>query len=202
MRLNVSRTGGSDYGGQRAVDFALAVVAAFEQAPIDSEIRRQPRHTKRLEPEHVPRGTTLGHLAHRIIDHWFAPRAKGWHWFKRGSFTFAGGMTFFVFWSAYIVGATEGLKSPDIESVSWSFLGISVVGSLWFAGLTAWKDLSYGPARLFLSGFLLPYLVWTLVAIMYGRQFPEDLTIAPDSANSPPREEVQSPAVQFPDAPP
>ena len=38
-----------------------------------------------------------------------------------------------------------------------------VAFSAWFAWLVCWKDLKYGPVRLYLSGFFLPYFVWLLI---------------------------------------
>ena len=160
---------------QRFAECCLKIVAALEQRLENQDIYQRKDRTGTLYSNSAIRFTTLGGLIHRIVDHWFAPRAKTWSWWKRCLFTFSGGITFFVFWSAYIVGATEGFASSDIELVSLTFLGVSAIGSCWFASLTAWKDLSYGPVRLFLSGFMLPYFVWTLIAIMYERPFP-DLT--------------------------
>ena len=157
---------------RQLLEAALMVLAVYEQALVGWKLICRIGRTDPLEPNRTPKNTTFGGLAHRIVEHWFTPRTKGWRW-KRIFFTLSGCITFFLFWTGYIVGATGGFGSPDIEFLSLSFLTISITGALWFTGLSAWKDLNYGPVRLFLSGFLLPYFVWTLVAIMYARPFPE-----------------------------
>ena len=110
------------------------------------------------------------------------PRAAGWKGPRRFLFTLAGSITFFLFWTAYVIGSTKGFYSLEFNLVTATFLGLSFVGPLWFAGITAWKVQSYGPVRLFLSGFLLPYLLWTLVAIMFARPVP-DLVSTRESAS-------------------
>ena len=162
---------------------ALEVLSAYEQALDGWKVIRRIGRTDPLEPNRIPKNSTLGELAHRVTDHWFAPRTKKWLW-RRIFFTFSGCITFFLFWTGYIVGATGGFDSPNVEFLSWSFLIISLIGAFWFTGLSAWENLGYGPIRLFLSGFLLPYFVWTLVAVMYTRPFPDlrtSLAPAPDT---------------------
>lgn len=110
----------------------------------------------------------------RVLDHWFGPTACEWHWSRRFAFTLAGSITFFLAWSVHIYGVTGVASVPDLRIAATLFLVVSTaVGATWFAGLTAWKDLSYGPVRLYLSGFLLPYLVWSLIVIMFNRELPE-----------------------------
>ena len=155
------------------VDSALRIIAAREQGPAPPDFRPRVEVPESFAPNPAPGCAGIFDLAHRFVDHWFAPRARGWTWRKRFLFTLAGSITFFLFWTGYVVGSTAGLHSFEFNLVTVTFLGLSVVGSPWFAGITAWKDQSYGPVRLFLSGFLLPYLVWTLVAIMYDRPVPD-----------------------------
>lgn len=154
-------------------DVALRIIAAYEQGPADPDLVRRVEFHESFAPSHAPKYTTISDLAHRIVDHWFAPRAKGWTWRRRFSFTFAGSITFFLFWTIYVVGYTQGFDSLEFNLLTAIFLVLSIVGAPWFAGITAWKDSSYGPVRLFLSGFLLPYFVWTLVAIMNARPIPD-----------------------------
>ena len=162
----------SNKSDRRLLETALMVLAAYEQAFGGWKTIQRIGRTDPLEPSRIQKKATLGEVAHRVVEHWFAPRTRGWLW-RRIFFTLSGCITFFLFWAGYIVGATGGFDSPDIEFLSWIFLIISLIGALWFTGLSAWKDLSYGPIRLFLSGFLLPYFVWTLIAIMYARPFPD-----------------------------
>ena len=109
----------------------------------------------------------------RILDHWFAPTANEWHWALRFAFTLAGSTTFFFAWFVYI-GPLAFRATPDRVTDFYIFLAaIAVPGALWFAGITAWKNLSYGPVRLYLGGFLLLYFVWTLISLMLARTRPE-----------------------------
>lgn len=154
-------------------DAALRIIAAYEQGPADPDLVRRVEFHDSLAPSHAPRYTTVSDLAHRVVAHWFGPMVKIWAWYKRFCFTLVGSITFFLFWTAYVAGSGAFDSPEEFNLVTVIFLGISIVGPLWFAGITAWKNLSYGPVRLFLSGFLLPYFVWTLVAIMYARPIPD-----------------------------
>ena len=112
-------------------------------------------------------------ILHRLLDHWFGPTAHGWRWYKRSAFTLAGSATFFLMWSVHIVGSTGVASVPELRATAFLFfIVVGVLGSIWFAGITAWKDLSYGPVRLYLSGFLLPYLVWSPIVFMLNRELP------------------------------
>lgn len=154
-------------------DAALRIIAAYEQGPADPDLVRRVEFHDSLAPSHAPRYTTVSDLAHRVVAHWFGPMVKIWAWYKRFCFTLVGSITFFLFWTAYVAGSGVFDSPEEFNLVTVIFLVISIVGPLWFAGITAWKNLSYGPVRLFLSGFLLPYFVWTLVAIMYARPIPD-----------------------------
>ena len=117
----------------------------------------------------TPKPSSLAAVFLRIIDHWFGPTADKWHWSLRFAFTFAGSATFFFAWFVYI-GPYAFQGTPDKALDFYLFIGvIAIPGAIWFAGITAWKDLSYGPVRLYISGFLLPYFVWTLISFMVSR---------------------------------
>ena len=112
-------------------------------------------------------------ILHRLLDHWFGPTAHEWSWYRRFAFALTGSTTFFVAWSVHIVGSTGVLSVPDLSAAAFLFFTVvGVLGAIWFAALTVWKDLSYGPVRLYLSGFLLLYLVWGLVVFMLSRELP------------------------------
>lgn len=86
----------------------------------------------------------------------------------------AGCATFFLAWAVHIVSGTGIATVPTFrEAVFLFFVPICALGTIGFAGLVAWKDLSYGPIRLYLGGFLLPYIVWSLIVVMLGRDLPE-----------------------------
>lgn len=120
-----------------------------------------------------PTPTSFSDVLLRIMDHWFAPTAHDWHWTRRLAFTAAGSATFFFAWFIFLAPYGVILQQQQRETFYLVILGFAVPGTLWFAGLTAWKDLNYGPARLYLSGFLLPYFVWTLISFMLTRTRPE-----------------------------
>ena len=153
--------------------FALSIVALLD---------RRPNVLPSLNPASVPatsaspraqKWTTFAEVARRILDHWFAPTAKRWGRLKRFSFTFVGSVTFFLAWGVYVSFVLGTPTTPDLSDVNVLLGLVGVPGSIWFAGLTAWKDFGYGPIRLYLSGFLLPYFIWTLIALMLARPTPE-----------------------------
>lgn len=120
------------------------------------------------------RSRRAAEILHRMLDHWFGPTAQKWRWYKRFPFALAGSATFFLAWPVHILSWTGILSVPDLRTATFLFFVlVGVLGATWFAGITAWKDLSYGPVRLYLSGFLLPYFVWSLIAFMLTRKLPE-----------------------------
>ena len=153
-------------------DVALRIIAAYEQGPAE---RISFDGSSSMNRSHQGAPGARNHRRPRIQNRRPLVRThgQGLDMAQEISFTLAGSFTFFLFWTAYVVGSTEGLDSIEFNLVVAIFLGLSIVGSPWFAGITAWKDSRYGPVRLFLSGFLLPYFVWTLVAVMYARPIPE-----------------------------
>ena len=122
---------------------------------------------------HPDKAKREGEILDRLLDHWFGPTAHEWGWRRRFVFALAGSATFFLTWSVHIVGSTGVASVPDLSSATYLIITVvGVLGAVWFAGLTAWKDLSYGPVRLYFSGFLLPYLIWSLVVFMLNRELP------------------------------
>ena len=60
-------------------------------------------------------------------------------------------------------------------------LGLIIISlSSFFAWLTSWGNHKPGPLRLYLSAFLLPYLIWTLLSLINV-----DLTESGDSEGVP-----------------
>ena len=111
-------------------------------------------------------------ILRRILDHWFGPTAHEWPWYRRFVFALAGSATFVLAWSVHVVGSTGLASVPDLAATFPIIAVVGVLGAVWFAGLVAWKNLNYGPIRLYLGGFLLPYLVWSLVVFMLQRELP------------------------------
>ena len=131
--------------------------------------------TRDSSPEPPPPSSETSSLFHRVLDHWFAPTANEWPWWRRFIFTFLGSATFILTWLLYVLAA-DTKDSPDAsQAVTLFMTAVALPYTLFFAGITAWKDLSYGPVRLYLSGFLLPYFVWTLIWFMLTRPQPETL---------------------------
>lgn len=167
---------GSEVGGGKADPFftesALRIIAAYEQGPADSDPDRRVEFHASFALDHVPRYTGISDLAHRVADHWFASVQQNWGWARKFLFTLAGSSTFFLFWFVYAFVVAQASDYIEFNLLIAIILGLSILGPLWFASLTAWPKLHYGPIRLFLSGFLLPYFIWTLVAFMYEREAP------------------------------
>ena len=108
---------------------------------------------------------TLSDLIQRLTNQWFGPTAEGWSRTKRFAYAFVGSLTFFLGWLIAI--ATPDVKKlildPLYQATILSTHLYFVVLCAWFAWLVCWKDLKYGPVRLYLSGFFLPYIVWLLI---------------------------------------
>ena len=152
--------------------FALSIVALLDRRPNVLPSLNPASGPAAPAPPSVQKWATFAEVTRRILDHWFAPTARRWGWLKRFSFAFVGSVTFFLAWGVYISSVLDIWTTPDLADVGRLLGFVGVFGSLWFAGLTVWKDFGYGPIRLYLSGFLLPYFVWTLMAIMLARPNP------------------------------
>ena len=150
-------------------DSALRIIAAYEQGQADPVLDRGAGFHASFALGHTPRYTGFSDLAHRIVDRWFAPAHKNWKWYRRFLFTISGSITFFLFWGMYV---NQGFEYLEFNLNSAIFLGILVAGPPWFAGITAWANFRSGPVGFFLSGFLLPYFIWTLVAYMHAKEVP------------------------------
>lgn len=129
---------------------------------------------KLLPSSHSGEPRQLVDILHRFFDHWFGPKAYGWSLSDRVACGSAGSVTFFLAWGLHIFASTGIGSVPDLRAAFYLlwFL-VLLLGTPWFAFLVAWKDLNYGPVRLYLSGFLLPYFVWSLIVLMLGRKLPE-----------------------------
>ena len=166
--------------GKSKVPFAesaLRIIAAYEQGPADPDPDRRVEFQASFSLDRIPKYTGISDLAHRFVDHWFAPVDKNWKWYSRFPFTLAGSTTFFVFWVVYVLVVAKAVDYLEFNFVPAIILGLSVVGPLWFSVITTWADMRHGPIRLFLSGFLLPYFIWTLVTFMYEQEVPTFLAV-------------------------
>ena len=138
-------------------DMALSVVAL---AHVFSEA---------VQPEFGSLQATLSNLIQQRANQWFGSTAEGWSRSKRFAYAFVGSLTFFLAWLIAI--ATPDVKKlildPLYQTTILSTHLYFVVLCAWFAWLVCWKDLKYGPVRLYLSGFLLPYIVWLLIERLF-----------------------------------
>lgn len=98
-----------------------------------------------------------------LIESWFNQTAPGWSRKKRFFYALTGSSTFAI----GILSAVTIQRSIFFESdlrVDWVVMLITGIvllpGSLWFAWLVSWKDMKYGPIRLYLAGLSLPTTVW------------------------------------------
>lgn len=75
-------------------------------------------------------------ILHRFLDHWFAPTAHDWPWYRRLVFTLAGSSTFFLAWILHIFSSTGVASAPDVSADFLLFFPVvGLLGTIWFAGL-------------------------------------------------------------------
>ncbi len=121
------------------------------------------------KPETKEVASSFARLIDRITDSWFGPSAEGWRFRRRFGFSLAGSATFAG--AAMVTGLAQRISflvlDPGAGWVSLLSGAVLLVSALWFAYLVSWKDLKHGPARLYLSGLLLP----SFVAFVLNRVF-------------------------------
>ncbi len=153
--------------------FALSIVALLDRRPSVLPSLNPASGPAASASPSTQKWTTFAEITRRILNHWFAPTARRWGWQKRFSLAFVGSVSFFLAWGGYVISVLGAWDTPEVvHDVGGLLVLVGAFGSFWFAGLTAWKDFGHGPIRLYLSGFLLPYFVWTLMAIMFARPNP------------------------------
>ena len=154
--------------------FALSVVAFVDARPESPDPShgfagagiREGAVARPCLQEPSPTRDAFADVIRRLANLWFGPAAYDWSFTKRFLCAGAGSATFFLAW-LFIQVPRETLKLlidpfylPTVLSASFILV---VVPCAWFAWLVSWRDMQYGPIRLYLSGFLLPYFVWWLV---------------------------------------
>ena len=93
-------------------------------------------------------------------------------------YAFIGAVTFFAAFYAYhlLPLARSLLLDPILKAIAPVIVAIGLIlASLWFAWIVAFADNQHGPIRLYLSGFVLPLLVWTII----------DIALIPDITTAP-----------------
>ena len=112
----------------------------------------------------------LVRILRRIEEVWFDKSAKGWSDKQRfacawvGAFTFGG--TF------YVMEVVDKLSEFDADSALRWILPLPaaaflLVAPAWFAWMVSSRDLGHGPVRLYLSGLVLPALVWVFIKSLF-----------------------------------
>ena len=153
--------------------FALSVVAFIDARPESPYLSygfagagfREGAVAQSCLQEPSPIRNAFADIIRRLANQWFGPAAHDWSFTKRFLCAGAGSATFFLA-LIFIQILRENLKlliDPFYLPTILSAYLILFVLSAWFAWLVSWRDVQYGPIRLYLSGFLLPYFVWWLV---------------------------------------
>ena len=107
----------------------------------------------------------------RLTDQWFGPVAPDWGKAKQLLVALIGSGTFFVMLALFVL-----IKDPiwfkailvESELFAPAYFSVLIIIALpgFFAWITSWGRQKPGPVRLYLSGFLLPYLIWTLLSLL------------------------------------
>lgn len=159
--------------------FARAVIATIVQRP---DIVRSPHaisphaispkasddRPSPVEPGAM--GRMFSEMMRRLMDHWTGPAARDWGFWRRFCFASGGSLTFLLSW-AVLMTINDGVEImgkiwDDPLAGNW-LLVIALVILIFtsvFGYFVSWKDRQYGPSWLYLSGFLLPYIVWFLLS--------------------------------------
>ena len=106
---------------------------------------------------------------------WLTPVNQKWGFGLRFLCAFAGSLSVFTLVAFFRLADTMGILVTDILltgdfyyfSIIFIALLISVSVAIWFAWLVSWRDFGYGPARLYLSGIVLPTLAWLIISRVF-----------------------------------
>lgn len=107
--------------------------------------------------------TGLDRFLDEITDTWFPNRSDKLKCSL--CFSFAGSATFVVAFFAYEAPKTWAARQIDPKLLNPELLYplVLVPVALWFAFLTAYRSTKPSPSKLYLSGFLLPAFVWSII---------------------------------------
>ena len=108
----------------------------------------------------------IAQILTRLEEAWFGPKSEDWSELQRFLCAWAGSMTFFGVvilvelktW-AVDLSTDETLRNAFISAATIML----VVAAGWFAWLVSRRNTQFGATRLYLSGLLLPGLVWIFV---------------------------------------
>ena len=157
--------------------------------PITAGATRLPDTQEFAPPDSPPHGP-VGHAVADIIRHvttnWFGGRETTWTRPTRLFYAFLGSITFFAMQALVILRYEHLLRAASSDqsaqgqapvALSAQFDDQFFVGplgttlliiplSVIFAFISAYVDRQHGPVRLYLGGFLLPYLPWSLTVLV------------------------------------
>ena len=123
-------------------------------------------------PPHGPISLAVAEILRHITTNWFGGRETAWSTPIRLLYAFLGSITFFAM-QALVLLRFEVISSlfPPLDSAVFLtplqiVLLIILPLAIIFAVISAYIDRQHGPVRLFLGGFLLPYLPWSLTVLV------------------------------------
>ena len=125
--------------------------------------RREEQKAAQGEPSFIP---ILVRMLERFDNVWADEALKGRSPRKRFGYAFAGALTFSFMFFVLVIGDEIPSALVD-ETMGWVLLTTVSLGtfvvSVWFGWLVSSRDMGYGPTRLYLSGMILPMVVWLLL---------------------------------------
>ncbi len=107
--------------------------------------------------------TGFGRFVDKVTDAWFNENHELGE-ISRLMYAWTGSMTFMI--GLFIFEFEDGILKAlgfDESLLSYSLLIFFLGIALYFAGLVSYRNTKSGPIRLYLSGFLLPSFVWTIM---------------------------------------
>ena len=133
-------------------------------------------------PPHGPISHAVADIVRHIATNWFGGRETAWTRPTRLFYAFLGSVTFFAMQALVILrfehllrGSSSdqsGQATPSAPLDDQFFVGplgttlLIIPLSVIFAFISAYVDRQHGPVRLYLGGFLLPYLPWSLTVLV------------------------------------
>ena len=122
---------------------------------------------KRVSPLSNALQKSLARIVDNITASWFDQTARCWSRARRFWHAFTGSATFSV-GAVYAIAVQRAIY---FETVGLAFVamvsGVLLLPALWFSWLISWKDMNYGPIRLYLTGLALPTIVWIALSRMF-----------------------------------
>ena len=161
------------------LSFPLVIVACVRARP---EVHLTPLgHPGTPVPEHTgippalsvpsPAQFVYTDFLRRLANQWFGPAAPRWGKVRQFLVALTGSGTFFAMLAVFVlledlVWFKTILVEPELFAPAYILVPSIIALSGFFAWITSWGRQKPGPVRLYLSGFLLPYLIWTLLSLV------------------------------------